>query len=58
MGDRQDHSGRDFFVSYTSADRRWAQWIGWQLKQDGYEVNTEALARAVTRMRIEAPGLR
>jgi tetratricopeptide (TPR) repeat protein len=42
MSDRQDHSGRDYFVSYTSADRRWAQWIGWQLNQDGYEVILQA----------------
>jgi hypothetical protein len=21
----------DFFVSYTSADRAWAEWIAWQL---------------------------
>ena len=22
----------DFFVSYTSADRAWAEWIAWQLE--------------------------
>jgi hypothetical protein len=22
----------DFFVSYTSADRAWAEWIAWQLQ--------------------------
>jgi hypothetical protein len=38
MGDRHGGAGRDFFVSYISADRRWAQWISWQLKQAGYEV--------------------
>ena len=27
-----DAVGRDVFVSYTSADRAWAEWIGWQLK--------------------------
>jgi hypothetical protein len=42
MGDRHGGAGRDFFVSYTSADRRWAQWIGWQLKQAGYEVVLQA----------------
>ena len=28
----------DFFVSYTSADRAWAEWIAWQLEADGYQV--------------------
>lgn len=26
----------DFFISYNSADSRWASWINWQLKQEGY----------------------
>lgn len=26
----------DFFVSYTGADRAWAEWIAWQLEADGY----------------------
>ena len=26
----------DFFVSYVSADRPWAEWISWQLEQAGY----------------------
>jgi tetratricopeptide (TPR) repeat protein len=30
MGDK------DFFVSYTSADRTWAEWIAWQLEAAGY----------------------
>jgi hypothetical protein len=42
MGDRHSGAGRDFFVSYTSADRRWAQWIGWQLEQAGYRVILQA----------------
>jgi TIR domain len=25
----------DFFVSYTSADRAWAEWIAWQLEAEG-----------------------
>jgi tetratricopeptide (TPR) repeat protein len=29
---------RDFFISYSSADRRWAEWIAWQLEQAGYSV--------------------
>jgi hypothetical protein len=28
----------DFFVSYTTADRAWAEWIAWQLEVDGYKV--------------------
>jgi hypothetical protein len=27
----------DFFISYTSADRAWAEWIAWQLEAEGYE---------------------
>jgi hypothetical protein len=29
-------SQRDFFISYTSADRAWAEWVAWQLEDDGY----------------------
>ncbi|MCD9875641.1 toll/interleukin-1 receptor domain-containing protein [Streptomyces guryensis] len=29
---------RDFFVSYTAADRGWAAWISWQLEKAGYSV--------------------
>jgi hypothetical protein len=32
----------DFFVSYTSADRAWAEWIAWQLEAEGYQVAIEA----------------
>jgi TIR domain/NB-ARC domain len=32
----------DFFVSYTSADRSWAEWIAWQLEADGYQVVVQA----------------
>jgi TIR domain len=32
----------DFFVSYTSADRAWAEWIAWQLEADGYQVVVQA----------------
>ena len=28
----------DFFVSYASADRAWAEWIAWQLEAEGYSV--------------------
>jgi hypothetical protein len=32
----------DFFVSYTSADRGWAEWIAWQLEAEGYTVVVQA----------------
>lgn len=32
----------DFFVSYTSADVAWAEWIGWQLEAAGYSVLFQA----------------
>jgi hypothetical protein len=32
----------DFFVSYTSADRAWAEWIAWQLDAEGYTVVVQA----------------
>ena len=33
---------RDFFVSYTAADRSWAEWIGWVLEEEGYSVVIQA----------------
>ena len=32
----------DFFISYTSADRSWAEWIAWQLEAEGYKVVVQA----------------
>jgi hypothetical protein len=32
----------DYFVSYTSADRAWAEWIAWQLEAEGYTVVVQA----------------
>jgi hypothetical protein len=32
----------DFFVSYTSAGRAWAEWIAWQLEAEGYRVIIQA----------------
>src|SRR3954451_15314247 len=29
---------RDFFISFTGADRPWATWIAWTLKEAGYSV--------------------
>ena len=31
-----------FFISYTGADRVWAEWIAWQLEEDGYQVKIQA----------------
>jgi hypothetical protein len=32
----------DFFVSYTSADRAWTEWIAWQLEAEGYQIVVQA----------------
>jgi TIR domain len=32
----------DFFVSYTSADRDWAEWIAYVLEEDGFQVVIQA----------------
>jgi TIR domain len=32
----RDSEAVDFFVSYTSVDRAWAEWIAWQLEEAGY----------------------
>src|SRR5215218_4192222 len=32
----------DFFVSYTSVDRAWAEWVAWQLEAEGYAVVVQA----------------
>jgi TIR domain len=38
-----DADGRwDFFVSYTQADRPWAEWIAWVLESDNYRVLIQA----------------
>lgn len=29
---------KDFFISYTSSDAKWAEWIAWELEAAGYEV--------------------
>ena len=29
---------KDFFVSFNSADRAWADWIAWTLEEAGYQV--------------------
>ena len=32
----------DFFISYTSADRTWAEWIGFVLEEEGFSVVIQA----------------
>jgi TIR domain len=32
----------DFFISYTHADRPWAEWIAWQLEDAGYRTAVQA----------------
>ncbi len=32
----------DFFVSYTQADRAWAEWISWELQEAGHRVLVQA----------------
>ena len=34
--------GWDFFISYTQADRAWAEWIAWILEEDGHRVLVQA----------------
>jgi hypothetical protein len=31
-----------FFISYTSADRSWADWIAWELREEGYKTIHQA----------------
>src|SRR5918999_4091360 len=33
---------KDFFVSYSKADRAWAEWIAWQLEEAGYSTEIQA----------------
>jgi hypothetical protein len=35
-------SRKDFFISYTSTDRTWAEWIAWQLEEAGYSTVLQA----------------
>jgi hypothetical protein len=32
----------DFFISYTSADKTWAEWIGYALEEKGFTVIIQA----------------
>src|ERR687886_69868 len=35
-------SMKDFFISYNSADRTWAEWIAWQVEEAGFSVIVQA----------------
>jgi tetratricopeptide (TPR) repeat protein len=35
-------AGKDFFISYTSADTKWAEWIAWQLEEAQYSTILQA----------------
>ena len=36
------NAGEKIFISYTQADRNWAEWIAWQLEEAGYETVLQA----------------
>jgi tetratricopeptide (TPR) repeat protein len=38
MVEQEQAARRDFFISYTGANRLWAEWIAWQLEEAGYSV--------------------
>ncbi len=38
----QSDASNDFFISYTSADKTWAEWIAWQLEEVGYSTILQA----------------
>lgn len=33
---------KDFFISYNDHDKQWAEWVGWQLEEAGYQVMIQA----------------
>ena len=39
---REDGTVKNFFVSYTSADREKAEWIAWELEYAGYSATIQA----------------
>jgi tetratricopeptide (TPR) repeat protein len=40
--DTDTQTRTDFFISYTHADQRWAEWIAWQLEAAGYHTQIQA----------------
>ncbi|WP_084131654.1 toll/interleukin-1 receptor domain-containing protein [Parafrankia colletiae] len=41
-GTQDETEAWDFFVSYTRADEKWAEWVAWQLEDAGYRVLIQA----------------
>jgi hypothetical protein len=37
-----ENTPKHFFISYNKADRQWAEWIAWQLEQEGYTTIIQA----------------
>ncbi len=33
---------KDFFISYTQADKAWAEWVAWELQEAGYTCTIQA----------------
>jgi hypothetical protein len=33
---------KDFFISYTAADRKWAEWVAWELEEAGHTTILQA----------------
>src|ERR671913_1671021 len=42
MAEQKGVRAADFFVSYTGADRAWAEWIAWQLEAAGFTTLLQA----------------
>ena len=38
-GEQAEREARDFLVSYTQADRAWAEWLAWELEAAGYRTH-------------------
>ncbi|WP_045875821.1 toll/interleukin-1 receptor domain-containing protein [Pseudofrankia sp. DC12] len=37
-----DAESQRFFISYTSADERWAEWVAWTLEEQGHQTTIQA----------------
>jgi hypothetical protein len=37
----------DFFISYTQADRAWAEWMAWVLEETGYRSGVTQASRII-----------
>lgn len=42
MTDTMQSARKHFFISYNKADRSWAEWIAWQLEEEGYSIILQA----------------